>query len=196
MKKVVRLTESDLVKIVKRVVKEESSPKEKGKDLYTLLHSLRNSINDEDKKEALSKLEDVFSIVRDMDDKDKPKRKVNENRHEEKDIFISKGFKGVRMEFGGESASPSDIIELYNAYVEEGIPLVKYLGRDIFLNVNDEEVDKYSVLDELNYAIVGEEDEEDYDEEEEEEQDDNNRQSFDDTGRHLGWFNPKRWNDM
>ena len=164
MKKVVRLTESDLVKIVKRVVKEESSPKEKGKDLYTLLHSLRNSINDEDKKEALSKLEDVLSIVRDMDDKTKSKRKVNENRHEEKDIFISGEFKGVRMEFGGESsASPSDIIELYNAYVEEGIPLVKYLGRDIFLNANDDEIDKYSVLDELNYAIVGEEDE-DYDE--------------------------------
>ena len=164
MKKVVRLTESDLVKIVKRVVKEESSPKEKGKDLYTLLHSLRNSINDEDKKEALSKLEDVFSIVRDMEDKPKSKRKVNENRHEEKDIFISGEFKGVRMEFGGESsASPSDIIELYNAYVEEGIPLVKYLGRDIFLNANDDEIDKYSVLDELNYAIVGEEDE-DYDE--------------------------------
>ena len=193
MKKVIRLTESDLVKIVKRVVKEESSPKEKGKDLYTSLHSLRNSINDENKKEALSKLEDILSMVRDMEDKPKSKRKVNENRDEEKDIFISKGFKGVRMEFGGESASPSDIIELYNAYVEEGIPLVKYLGRDIFLNVNDEEVDKYSVLDELNYAIVGEEDEEDYDEEEEEEQDDNNRQSFDDTGRHLGWFNPKRW---
>jgi len=76
MKKVVRLTESDLVRIVKRVVNEESSPKEKGKgkDLYTLLHSLRNSINDEDKKEALSKLEDVFSIVRDMEDKPKPKR--------------------------------------------------------------------------------------------------------------------------
>ena len=197
MKKVVRLTESDLVKIVKRVVKEESSPKEKGKDLYTLLHSLRNSINDEDKKEALSKLEDVFSIVRDMDDKDKPKRKVNENRDEEKDIFISAGFEGVRMEFGNKSlVSPSDIIELYNAYVEEGIPLVKYLGRDIFLNANDEEVDKYSVLDELNYAILGEEDEEDYDDEEEEQDDDNNRQSFEDTGRHLGWFNPKRWNDM
>jgi len=170
MKKVVRLTESDLVRIVKRVVKEESSPKEKGKDLYTLLHSLRNSINDEDKKEALSKLEDVFSIVRDMDDKDKPKRKVNENRHEEKDIFISGEFKGVRMEFGGKSsASPSDIIELYNAYVEEGIPLVKYLGRDIFLNANDDEIDKYPVLDELNYAIVGEEDEEiNYGDEEEE----------------------------
>jgi len=178
MKKVIRLTESDLVKIVKRVVKEESSPKEKGKDLYTLLHSLRNSINDikvpsllKDKKEVLSKLEDVFSIVRDMDDKDKPKRKVNENRHEEKDIFISKGFKGVRMEFGGESASPSDIIELYNAYVEEGIPLVKYLGRDIFMNENDEEIDKYTVLDELDYAILGDE-EINYGDEEEEEDDD------------------------
>jgi len=165
MKKVIRLTESDLVKIVKRVVKEESSPKEKGKDLYTLLHSLRNSINDEDKKEALSKLEDVFSIVRDMDDKDKPKRKVNENRHEEKGIFISAGFKGVRSEFGGEKyVSPQDIIKAYNDTVEEGTPLVKYLGRDIFLNADDREIDKYSVLDELNYALVGEEDEEDYDE--------------------------------
>ena len=26
-----------------------------------------------------------------------------------------------------------------------------------------------------------------------EDYDDNNRQSFEDTGRHLGWFNPKRW---
>jgi hypothetical protein len=183
MKKVVRLTESDLVRIVKRVVKEESSPKEKGKDLYTLLHSLRNSINDEDKKEALSKLEDVFSIVRDMDDKDKPKRKVNENRHEEKDIFISAGFKGVRNKVG-ETASPQSIIELYNEYVEGGTPLMKYLGRDIFLNANDEEIDKYTVLDELNYVLLGKEDEED--------DDNNNRQSFEDTGRHLGWFNPKR----
>jgi hypothetical protein len=182
MKKVVRLTERDLTSIIKRVILEESSPK--GKDLYTLLHSLRNSINDENKKEALSKLEDVFSIVRDMEDKPKSKRKVNENRHEEKDIFISAGFKGVRNKFG-ETASPQSIIELYNEYVEGGTPLVKYLGRDIFLNVNDVEVDKYTVLDELNYVLLGKEDEE--------EEDDNNRQSFEDTGRHLGWFNPKRW---
>ena len=141
MKKVVKLTESDLIRIVKRVVKEESSPKEKGKDLYTLLHSLRNSINDEDKKEALSKLEDVFSIVRDMEDKPKSKRKVNENRHEEKDIFISAGFGGVRDKVG-KTESPQSIIELYNEYVEEATPLVKYLGRDIFLNANDEVVDK------------------------------------------------------
>jgi len=130
MKKVVRLTESDLVKIVKRVVKE--------------------------------------------------------NRYEEKDIFISAGFKGVRNKVG-ETSSPQSIIELYNEYVEGGTPLVKYLGRDIFLNANDEEIDKYTVLDELNYVLLGKEDEED---------DDNNRQSFEDTGRHLGWFNPKRWNDM
>ena len=126
MKKVITLTESDLVKIVKRVVKE--------------------------------------------------------NRYEEKDIFISAGFKGVRNKVG-ETASPQSIIELYNEYVEGGAPLVKYLGRDIFLNVNDEEVDKYTVLDELNYVLLGKEDEDD----------NNNRQSFEDTGRHLGWFNPKRW---
>ena len=74
MKKVLRLTESDLIKLVKRVIKEGES----SKDLYTLLHSLRNSINDEDKKEALSKLEDVFSIVRDMEDKHKSKRNIKE----------------------------------------------------------------------------------------------------------------------
>jgi hypothetical protein len=108
MKKVVRLTESDLIRIVKRVIRE--------------------------------------------------------NKHEDKDIFISGEFKGVRMEFGGEKyVSPQDIIKAYNDTVEEGTPLVKYLGRDIFLNADDREIDKYSVLDELNYAIVGEEeDEEDY----------------------------------
>ena len=110
-------------------------------------------------------------------------RVIKENRHEEKDIFISKGFKGVRNKVG-ETVSPQSIIELYNEYVEEGTPLVKYLGRDIFLNVNDVEVDKYTVLDGLNYVLLGKEDEE---------EDDNNRQSFRETGRHLGWFNPKRW---
>ena len=74
MKKVLRLTESDLIKLVKRVVKEEES----SKDLYTLLHSLRNSVNDENKKESLSKLEDILSIVRDMEDKHKSKRNIKE----------------------------------------------------------------------------------------------------------------------
>jgi hypothetical protein len=78
MKKIVKLTERDLTNIINRVINEESSSK--GKDLYTLLHSLRNSINDEDKKKSLSKLEDILSIVRDMEDKDvkhKSKRDVN-----------------------------------------------------------------------------------------------------------------------
>ena len=74
MKKVVRLNESNLVRLIKRVIKEEAS----SNDLYTLLHSLRNSINDGDKKKSLSKLEDIFSIVRNMDDKNKSKREFKE----------------------------------------------------------------------------------------------------------------------
>jgi hypothetical protein len=74
-RKIVKLTERDLTNIVKGVINEE-------KDLYTLLHSLRNSINDEDKKKSLSKLEDILSIVRDMEDKDvkhKSKHNIKEN---------------------------------------------------------------------------------------------------------------------
>jgi len=37
-------------------------------DLVTLLYSLRNSINSENKEESLSKLEDILSTVRDMED--------------------------------------------------------------------------------------------------------------------------------
>ena len=37
-------------------------------DLVTLLYSLRNSINSENKKESLSKLEGILSTVRDMED--------------------------------------------------------------------------------------------------------------------------------
>jgi hypothetical protein len=104
MKKIIRLTESDLARIVKRVIKE----------------------------------------------------------NEEGMIRIPTRYYGVRMELG-KSANPQDIIEMYNELVEEGTPLVDYT-EGMFYNEDDEEIPTDVILDELNYASVGEE--EDYDEEE------------------------------
>jgi hypothetical protein len=104
MKKTIRLTESDLTRIVKRVIKE----------------------------------------------------------NEEDNIHIPRKYNGVRMELG-KSANPQDIIEMYNELVEEGTPLVDYT-EGMFYNEDDEEIPTDVILDELNYAIVGEE--ENYDEEE------------------------------
>jgi hypothetical protein len=108
MKKIIRLTESDLTRIVKRVIKE-------------------------DKEET---------------------------------IRIPRKYDGVRMELG-KSANPQDVIEMYNELVEEGIPLVDYseYGTEgMFYNEEGDEIPVNVILDELNYAIVGEEDE-DYDDE-------------------------------
>ena len=109
MRKVVRLTESDLTKIVKRIINEK-------KDM----------------------------------------------------IRIPMEYSGVRMELGSRP-TPEDIISAYNDIVEEGIPLVSY-SDGIFYNEDDNEIPVDAVLDELNYASVGEE-EIDYDNEEEEEDD-------------------------
>jgi hypothetical protein len=103
MKKIIRLTESDLTKIVKRVIKE----------------------NEEDM------------------------------------IRIPRKYNGVRMEIG-KRANPQDIIEMYNELVEEGTPLVDYseYGTEgMFYNEENDEIPVDVILDELNYAIVGEEDE-------------------------------------
>ena len=110
MKKIIRLTESDLTRIVKQVIKE----------------------NDEDM------------------------------------IRIPSMYDGVRMELG-KRANPQDIIKMYNELVEEGTTLVDYseYGTEgMFYNEEGDEIPVDVILDELNYAIVGEEDE-DYDDEDE-----------------------------
>ena len=101
MKKVIRLTESDLTRIVKRLINEK-------KDM----------------------------------------------------IRISGEYSGAKYVLGS-SASPEDIMNAYNDEVEEGTPLVSY-SDGVFYNQDDEEIPVDVVLDELNYAISGEE--EDYDE--------------------------------
>ena len=108
MKKVVKLTESDLMRIIKRVIKENEG---------------------------------------------------------ENMIHIPYEYGGVRMELGGKFSAPEDImnaystpediIDAYNTTVEEGIPLVSY-SDGIFYNEEDMEIPVDAVLDELNYAIVGE----------------------------------------
>ena len=95
MKKI-RLTESDLIKIVKRVIKEN-------KDM----------------------------------------------------IRIPREYSGVRMELGTRP-TPEDIMDAYNTTVEEGTPLVSY-SDGVFYNEDNMEIPVDTVLDELNYAIVGEE---------------------------------------
>jgi hypothetical protein len=95
MKKI-RLTESDLIKIVKRVIKEN-------KDM----------------------------------------------------IRIPREYSGVRMELGTRP-TPEDIIDAYNTTIEEGTPLVSY-SDGVFYNEDNMEIPVDTVLDELNYAIVGEE---------------------------------------
>ena len=105
MKKVVKLTESDLMRIVKRVIKENEG---------------------------------------------------------ENMIRIPRRYEGVGTELGDEKfkiakfATPEEIMDAYNTTVEEGIPLVSY-SDGVFYNEEDMEIPVDEVLDELNYAIVGEE---------------------------------------
>ena len=105
MKKVVKLTESDLMRIVKRVIKENEG---------------------------------------------------------ENMIRIPRRYEGVGTELGDEKfkiakfATPEEIMDAYNTTVEEGIPLVSY-SDGVFYNEEDMEIPVDAVLDELNYAIVGEE---------------------------------------
>ena len=82
------------------------------------------------------------------------KRVIKENEGENM-IRIPKEYSGVRMELGTRPI-PEDIIDAYNTTVEEGIPLVSY-SDGVFYNEEDMEIPVDVVLDDLNYAIVGEE---------------------------------------
>jgi hypothetical protein len=90
------------------------------------------------------------------------RRVIKEN--EEDNIHIPSMYDGVRMELG-KSANPQDIIEMYNELVEEGSALVDY-SDGTFRNEDGDDIPVDVILDELNYAIVGEEDEDYYDEDE------------------------------
>jgi hypothetical protein len=79
-------------------------------------------------------------------------KRFNENLDNSDKIHIPEAYSGVRMELG-ESASPQDIIDLYNNYVEEGVPLVSYSEDGFFTNEDDDEIPTDVILDELNYAI-------------------------------------------
>ena len=79
-------------------------------------------------------------------------KRFNENLDNSDKIFIPEDYSGVRMELG-ESAYPKDIIELYNNYVEEGVPLVSYSEDGFFTNADGDEIEEFIILDELNYSI-------------------------------------------
>ena len=149
MKKIVKLTERDLMRIVKRVINEND-----------------DMMDSDDYQPKYDK---------DMDS-DSRKPKYDKDMESDEDMIrIPREYSGVRMELGTRP-TPEDIISAYNEIVEEGIPLVSY-SDGIFYNEDDNEIPVDAVLDELNYAIVGEE-EIDYDNEEEEEEEEDDMPSY------------------
>lgn len=68
MKKVIRLTESEMVNLIKKTINESEKGEEKTSDvLLRSLYSLRNSINDGDIEESKKKIDKMLSIIRNMD---------------------------------------------------------------------------------------------------------------------------------
>lgn len=68
MKKVLRLTESEMVNLIKKTINESAKSEEKTSDvLLRSLYSLRNSINDGDMEESKKKIDKMLSIIRNMD---------------------------------------------------------------------------------------------------------------------------------
>ena len=156
MKKIIKLTESDLTRIVKRVIKENKVDMGILDDIDDEVAELPNDEVEDYCLRIIVHCEQIIQNIEIEEDED------YDNEEDETTIDIPSKYEGVIMELG-KSANPQEIIEMYNELVEEGTPLVDY-SDGTFNNEDDEEIPVDVVLDELNYAIVGEEDE-DYDDE-------------------------------
>jgi len=172
MGKVIRLTESDLLRLVKRVINESSNEEDvKGKKCESCgkgtyketepMDDLRGTLH-------CSKCDKMVDRYKKYTPFKKKSNKLSESDlvrmvkmviNEEKDnmIKIPNMFKSLKRVFDGEPTTPSKIINLYNDYVEEGIPLVSYSDGE-FYNEEDMVIPVNVVLNELNYAIAGGED--------------------------------------
>jgi hypothetical protein len=166
MKKVIRLTESDLTRIVNRVIKENDEDMDYNSSIYD---DIEDELMEIPNDEAIEYLKGIINHC------EKLIEKLGDIKEDETTIDIPSEYEGVRMELG-KSANPQEIIEMYNDLVEEGTPLVDYSEDGMFYNEDDEEIPTDVILDELNYAIVGKEsgevdDDEDYDDEDYDDED-------------------------
>ena len=82
---------------------------------------------------------------------------LEESKMYENQIHIPEEYSGVRMDLG-ESTSPEDIMDAYNNTVaREDVPQLTGYWDGIFYTEDDVDTTLDAVLDELNYAIVGDE---------------------------------------
>ena len=160
MKKIIKLTESDLTRIVKRVIKENKVDMGILDDIDDEVAELPNDEVEDYCLRIIVHCEQIIQNIEIEEDED------YDNEEDETTIDIPSKYEGVIMELG-KSANPQEIIEMYNELVEEGTPLVDY-SDGTFNNEDDEEIPVDAILDELNYAIVGEEDYDDEDEDDDE----------------------------
>jgi hypothetical protein len=158
MKKIVKLTESDLARIVKRTIKEQGEGM--GHD-WSIYDDIESELDEMENDEAIDYLKGIISHC------EKLIEKLDGNTEDEETITIPSKYDGIIMELG-EEVSPEDIIEMYNELVAsegESVLLMKYEDGS-FWNEFMDDVTIDAILDELNYAIVGEDDD-DYDDEDE-----------------------------
>ena len=148
MKKIIRLTESDLARIVKRTIKEQGEGM--GYD-WSIYDDIESELDEMENDEAIDYLKGIISHC------EKLIEKLGGNNGDEETITIPSKYDGIIMELG-EEVNPEDIIEMYNELVAsegESVLLMKYED-GYFWNEFMDDVTVDAILDELNYAIVGE----------------------------------------